>query len=103
MVGTSGICDWNTCDLVECAPASLALDGMNIFIPPSGWGTVGVGKRTPQCVNIIDTIILFLSRWLSIAHYMILAQRCFQFLVTFLFIFFLVFFLDSIKHIIKKK
>ena len=41
---------------------------------------------TPQCENIIDTTILFLSQWLGIAHYnMILAQRGFEFLVTFFF------------------
>ena len=47
-----------------------------------------VGRVIPQCENIIDTI-LFVSRWLGIAHYnMILAQICFQFLVIFFFFFF---------------
>ena len=83
---------------------------------------MGVWKVTPQCDNIINTIILFVSQWLGIAHYMLWLKGVFQFLVTFyplfsflvLFIFYFVYLLffqsllitckyvdyvcDSIKH-----
>ena len=73
---------------MECAPASLAHGGMNGFLYPircSGWGTVGVGKRTPQCENVTDTINYLIFFYLGglVLLSMILAQRYSQFLVTF--------------------